>query len=87
MIDTDTVEQLQNDWRDPYRQWWAAGMPSFTTKNLEPWKQIKVYFKTREDRDKFQTLVDQKLTERTNVIWHPQKDRDPNSMNRYVEDV
>jgi hypothetical protein len=72
MIDTDTVEQLQNDWRDPYRQWW---------------KQIKVYFKTREDRDKFQTLVDQKLTERTNVIWHPQKDRDPNSMNRYVEDV
>lgn len=87
MIERNTVEELQNDWRDPYRQWWAAGMPTFTTQNLEPWKQIKVYFKTREDREKFQELINQSLTDKTNVVWHPAKDRDPNMMNRYVEDV
>ena len=65
LTDFDTIEQLQNDWRDPYRQWYAAGMPAFYTTNLEPWKQIKVFFKTREDREKFAQLIGQQLTVRS----------------------
>jgi hypothetical protein len=87
LTDLDTIEQLQNDWRDPYRQWYAAGMPAFYTTNLEPWKQIKVFFKTREDREKFAKLIGQQLTDKTNVIWHPEKERHANMLNRYVENV
>lgn len=87
LLGKDTIESLQNDWRDPYRQWYAAGMPAFYTANLEPWKQIKIYFKTREDRERFAKVVNQPISDKTNVIWHPEKDREPNNTNRYVEDV
>jgi hypothetical protein len=83
----DSVEQLQNDWRDPYRQWYAAGMPAFYTANLEPWKQIKILFKTMDDRNKFAQVVNQQLTEKTNVLWYPEKDRESNITNGYIEDV
>lgn len=86
MFVTDTVESLQQEWRDPYRQWYAAGMPAFTTKNLEPWKQLTVRFKTKEDRDEFSKLLNLQLTEKTNVIWHPLKDRESNMTNRYIEE-
>jgi hypothetical protein len=35
MITMDTVEELQNSWRDPYAQWYAAGMPSFSQMERE----------------------------------------------------
>ena len=41
-----SVEDLQNEWRNPYLQWHAAGMPAFNTGDLSPYKQIKVKFKT-----------------------------------------
>lgn len=66
-------------------QWWAAGMPSFNVENLEPWKQIKVQFKTKEDRAKFAELTGYSLTEKTNVVWYPDKGREKNVENRYVE--
>lgn len=87
LLEIDTIEQLQNDWRDPYRQWYAAGMPAFYTANLEPWKQIKIFFKTKEDRERFTQVVNQPISDKTNVIWYPEKDREPNNMNRYIEDV
>lgn len=86
MLKIDTVEELQNDWRDPYRQWYAAGMPTFECVNLEPWKQIKIKFKTMEDRQNFGEKLGYDLTEKTNVVWYPEKSRERNSMNRYVED-
>lgn len=87
LLEIDTIEQLQNDWRDPYRQWYAAGMPAFYTANLEPWKQIKIFFKTKEDRERFTKVVNQPISDKTNVIWYPEKDREPNNTNRYIEDV
>lgn len=86
MLQKDTIEELQNDWRDPYRQWYAAGMPMFQCVNLEPWKQIKVKFRTMEERQEFAERVGYTLTEKTNVVWYPEKDREKNSMNRYIED-
>jgi|DEB0MinimDraft_3_1074331.scaffolds.fasta_scaffold01612_7 hypothetical protein len=86
MIEIDTLEELQNEWRNPYLQWWAAGMPSFETLNLEPWRQLTVNFKTREDRQKFAELFGYEITDKTNVVWYPEKERERNNMNRYVDD-
>lgn len=83
---TDTVEDLQNNWRDPYIQWWAAGMPSYDQQQNIPFKQIKIKFRTRADREHFAETLDYQLTDRTNVVWYPAKDRDKNSTSRYVED-
>lgn len=82
----ETVEELQKAWRDPYIQWWAAGMPAFRAKNLEPWKQIKVKFKTKEDREAFGKVTGYTLTDKTNVVWYPEKAREKNMSNRFIED-
>ena len=81
----DTVEELQENWRDPYLQWWAAGMPSYDQQAMEPWKQITIKFRTKEDRQYFSDLLEFGLTDKTFATWYPKKDRDPNMMSRYVE--
>lgn len=86
LIKIDTVEELQNHWRDPYLQWWAAGMPSFSQEVKDPWKQIWIKFKTKEEREHFASKFGYKLTDRTDVVSYPEKTRDPNSMSRYVEE-
>lgn len=87
MIEINTVEDLQNEWRDPYRQWYAAGMPAFVTGDKELHMQIKILFKTKEDRADFGDKLGYKLTDKTNFVFYPQKPLDINSNNRYVEDV
>ena len=82
----DTVDELQTEWRDPYIQWWAAGMPSFDQRANNPFKQIKIKFKTKEDREHFGKTLGYKLTDRTSVVWYPDKPRDKNSTSRFVED-
>lgn len=86
IFEIETIEELQNNWRDPYLLWWSFGMPSFTAENKEPWKQIKVKFKTKEDREAFGELVQQQLTEKTNTIWVPEKQNEKNNMNRFIEE-
>lgn len=80
-----TVEELQQNWRNPYTQWWAAGMPSFDQPSNDPWKQIFIKFKTQEDRKTFSELFDYKLTEKTGVVSYPIKARHKNVENRYVD--
>ena len=80
-----TVEELQEEWMDPYAQWYAAGMPSFLTGDLSPFKQITINFKTLEDRAAFAELFDYKLTEKTRVVYFPNKENKKNIENRIVE--
>ena len=87
MIENDTIESLQDDWRNPYKQWHAAGMPMFHCVNKEPWKQIKIKFRSMEDRERFGVETGFVLTEKTNVVWYPEKGREKNNMSRYVEYV
>jgi hypothetical protein len=82
----NTVEDLQKHWRDPYLQWWAAGMPSHNQQDKSPLKQIMIKFKTKEDREYFAELMDYKLTDKTDVVWYPNKLRSKNSSSRYVQD-
>jgi len=79
-------EHLQKEWRNPYMQWYAAGMPAYVTKDLSPYKQLIVKFKTMEDRNAFAELVEQKITEKTNVIWIPMKERENNIDSKWIED-
>ena len=80
-----TVKELQEQWRDPYLTWYALGMPSFDQRDKSPLKQIMIKFKTKEDREHFAETLDYKLTDRTDVVWYPNKERVKNSTNRYVE--
>ena len=82
-----TVEDLQDNWRNPYMQWYAAGMPAFVTGDLSPMKQVKIKFKTMEDRQAFSERVGIPLTEKTAFIWYPDRGRSKNNMNRLVENV
>lgn len=82
----DTVEELQKEWRNPYIQWYAAGMPSFVSQNTEPWKQVVLKFRSKEDREHFGEVLDYKLTDKTNVVWYPKKEPEKNQMSRYVEE-
>ena len=86
MLVAQTIEDLQNEWRNPYLQWYAAGMPSFNTQDISPYKQIKLKFNTMEDRQAFAELTGYPLTEKTNVIWYPDRGREKNMMNRIIED-
>lgn len=86
MLVATTIEELQNEWRNPYLQWYAAGMPAFNTYDISPHKQIKLKFKTLEDRQAFAELAGYPLTDKTNVIWYPDKGREKNMMNRIIED-
>lgn len=82
----NTHEELQNEWRNPYLQWYAAGMPAFNTGDLSPFKQIRVKFRTMEDRKAFAEVTGYQLTEKTHSLWYPDKPRTKNMMNRIVED-
>lgn len=86
MLELKTDQDLQNHWRNFYAQWWAAGMPSYASKNAEPWKQLRIKFRTREDREHFAELYGYKLTDRTNSVWFPMKEAEKNMENRYIEE-
>ena len=81
-----TIKQLQNEWRNPYLQWWAAGMPSFNTQKLDPWKQITIKFKTKEDRQAFSDLFQYELSDKTPVVWYPHKGKESNIKTGYIDE-
>ncbi len=53
-----------------WKEAWA-GMPGYNHQDLEPWRSIKVHFANAVDMKAFADLVGQRLTERTDSIWHP----------------
>jgi len=86
MYTVNNIEDLQNEWRNPYLQWYAAGMPTFNTGDLSPYRQIKLKFRSMEDRIAFAELMGYNLTEKTAVVWFPNKEKEKNNMNRLIED-
>jgi len=81
----ETVDDLQKQWRDHYIQWWYAGQPTFEQPNADPFKQIKINFKTKEDREHFSKLFEYNLTDKTNFIHYPDKEREVNLLTQYKE--
>jgi hypothetical protein len=58
------------DWE---REW--EGMPTYAQENLMPWQTLKVHFTCLQDREKFAKLIGQRLTPKTQYVWHPKRDR------------
>ena len=56
---------------DEYPEW--VGMPEFVQEKKKIFKELIVRFETEEDYKEFQTLINQKMTNKTKSIWHPFK--------------
>jgi hypothetical protein len=82
----NSIAEVQKEWDNPYVQWYAAGMPTFVGYNLAPWRQLSVYFPTKEDREHFAKFFNYNLTDKTKVVWFPIKEVEKNNMNRVIED-
>jgi hypothetical protein len=55
-------EEWKNHWH---------GMPEFNQPKSEPFSMIRVRFETKADLQEFAELIGQKLTPKTQSIWHP----------------
>lgn len=70
-FDSATLEKLMTQFYvDPEDEW--EGMPEFAMEDKTAFKSIVVHFKEQESVDKFADLIEQKLTERTRMIWYPE---------------
>lgn len=68
-------------------KWWQrnwVGMPEYVHEDMMPWQTIKVHFASREDRDDFERVIGQSLTDTTRAVWHPATEFADNSSWRYA---
>ncbi len=56
----------EEDWK---REW--QGMPEFVQEDAQPFQSVIVHFETKEDRDNFALLIDQRITYKTKSLWVP----------------
>jgi hypothetical protein len=56
-----------NEWE---KEW--QDMPEFNQKDLTAYQSIIVHFETKEDRENFAKLINQKLNIKTKFIWYPE---------------
>lgn len=54
----------------PTSEW--KGMPEFVQEKQEPYAKITVRFDNEEALQEFAKLIGQKLTNKTQSIWHPE---------------
>lgn len=78
------IENKQEDLNDWKRFW--VGMPEYIQEKEMEYKRIMVHFMSEDDYNQFAELLGQKLTDRTKAIWFPSKDKDQNSLNRWIEE-
>lgn len=69
---------------DPYAEW--EGMPEYTHKDLNAWKQLIVSFANEQDYLRFAKLVGQKLTDKTRSIWYPKAEVVSELDKRYADE-
>jgi hypothetical protein len=69
------------DWKQEWKD-----MPEFIQEKQRPYKMLIVRFETKEDYEDFQKRIEQKLTDKTKSIWHPELERGEHSDKRYVDE-
>ena len=55
-----------------YEQEWQ-GMPEFVSEDKSGYQRIVMHFRTKRDVQKFAKLIGQKITEKTEYLWFPEK--------------
>ena len=73
LFDSDfTIAEVE--WQD---------MPEFVQKQQKPFAKMTVSFRCQEDLDDFAKRIGQKLTPRSDSIWHPELERGIHSRKRW----
>lgn len=68
---------IQSEWQD---------MPEFLMTPEIPLLTIKISFKTKEDIEKFEELINQKIYHQRENYWFPKLNRSANSENFYTDE-
>lgn len=59
--------EVQPDWAAHWQEVW-------TQRDLRPWQTVMVHFRNREDRQAFEMLIGQQLTDESKYCWFPAND-------------
>ena len=51
------------------------GMPSYESKDLQPYRTLYVHFNNEKDIQEFAKLINQKITDKTKYIYYPKQDK------------
>jgi len=65
------LDDISQEWEKHWK-----GMPEFYHKDLTPKYTSTVYFTSKEKRDYFSKVINQKLTDKTKSLWYPQAEID-----------
>ncbi len=72
----DIKKGWENEWQD---------MPEFHQKKVEPHATIIVRFRNEEDLQKFATLTDQNLNNKSKSMWYPKLEIQDLHSTRYID--
>ena len=67
-----------------FEEW--KDMPEFVQEKQEPYQQIIVRFRSKEDVEDFAKLIGQPLTPKSKSIWHPFLVRGINASKRWKDE-
>lgn len=73
----EVPEKWEKEWQD---------MPEFKMEDKTSYKQIIVHFACQKDRDDFATLIDQKITYKTQSLWFPKAEIERLMNKRYIDE-
>lgn len=88
-ITPETQEEAEKMFLTPHdiaRQEWV-GMPEFVAEAPGPDINIKIQFRTEEDKIAFGNMINQKISAKTKSVWWPEREADQNFLKRYIENL
>ena len=74
-------QEIQED----YEKEWLE-MPEFNNEEKSAYQRLIILFKTKEDVEKFKTIIQQNFTEKTKSIWYPEEKRKNYTLLRWQSD-
>lgn len=85
----DTPSTEEEAWKEHNYQNWREhwkGMPEFESAVIKPIRSLTIHFQTEEDIEKFQEVTEIKLTGKTKSSWYPPREKDKNSLRRWLDE-
>ncbi len=74
-LEAEDGAELEGEVEDPTKTWWWdiwRDMPEYLHKDLSPYKQLIVSFRSDADFEAFARVVSQRIGPRTRSIWFPE---------------
>ena len=77
LFDMVELESWKKEWKN---------MPEYVQEDLTPFRVINVRFRNQEDVDKFEELMNQKITEKQKTLWFPYAEPRRASLFKYIDE-